>query len=51
METDSPNVIFKVRSGKSSQIPLLPELDAYIHLLVLLHLIDSERYELVGYLT
>lgn len=45
METDGPAVNFKARSGKSAQTPLLPELDAYIHLLVLLYLIDSERYE------
>lgn len=35
----------RMRSGKSSSAPLLPEVDAYIHLLVLLKLIDSRKYE------
>lgn len=45
METDGPGVPFKVRSGKSAQAPLLPELDAYIQLLVVLYLIDTERFQ------
>ncbi|XP_067130678.1 26S proteasome non-ATPase regulatory subunit 3 [Centruroides vittatus] len=36
---------FRIRSGRAAQTPLLTELDVYIHLLVLLHLIDSECQE------
>jgi len=43
METDNLST-FKARTGKSTQ-PILPELDVYFHLLILLHLIDLERYE------
>ena len=45
METDGNLPSFKARAGKQ---PLLPELDVYFHLLVLLHLIDLERYEQVS---
>lgn len=47
MEVDllAPNV--KTRSAKTAHLPLLPELDVYFHLLVLLYLIDLERYEKV----
>ena len=31
----------RLRGLKSSQTPLLPEVDAYLHLLVLLHLLDE----------
>lgn len=44
METESGLPSFKARTGKQA---LLPELDAYFHLLILLHLIDLERYEQV----
>lgn len=36
---------YRIRSGRASQTPLLPELDVYVHLLVLLHLIDTEVNE------
>lgn len=45
METDGQALQFKVRSGKAALTPLLPEIDAYLHLLVLLYLIDNERHE------
>jgi len=32
----------KLRSGRSTTTPLIPEIDAYLHLLVLLHLLDTE---------
>lgn len=48
METDGNLPSFKARAGKQ---PLLPELDVYFHLLVLLHLIDLERYEQVNALS
>jgi len=42
METDNALPTFKARTSKQA---LLPELDVYFHLLILLHLIDLERYE------
>ncbi|XP_049773596.1 probable 26S proteasome non-ATPase regulatory subunit 3 [Schistocerca cancellata] len=44
METEG-STSQRMRSGKSSTAPLLPEVDAYIHLLVLLKLIDGRKYE------
>ncbi|KAL3201238.1 hypothetical protein MRX96_012725 [Rhipicephalus microplus] len=35
----------RIRSSKTSHLPLLPELDVYIHLLVLVYLLDAQRYE------
>ncbi|XP_067006829.1 probable 26S proteasome non-ATPase regulatory subunit 3 [Anabrus simplex] len=43
METDGSSS-HRVRTGKSSTAPLLPEVAAYIHLLLLLKLIDSHKY-------
>jgi len=34
---------FRLRGAKSAGTPLLPEVDAYLHLLVLLHLIDTGK--------
>ncbi|XP_022187560.2 probable 26S proteasome non-ATPase regulatory subunit 3 [Nilaparvata lugens] len=34
----------RMRSGKSSNTPLIPEIDTYLHLLVLVKLIDTEKY-------
>ena len=46
MEVDSSNQIaFKGRTGKAAQSPLLIELDVYFHLLLLLHLIDSNSLD------
>ncbi|KAH9369257.1 hypothetical protein HPB48_012333 [Haemaphysalis longicornis] len=45
METDGAAKEGRIRSAKTSHLPLLPELDVYIHLLVLVHLIDSGRFE------
>lgn len=50
MDTDSNLSSFKGRIGKQQQVALLPELDVYFNLLILLHLIDLERYEQVGIL-
>lgn len=48
METDSTTApTFKARTGKAALQPLLPELDAYFHMLVLIYLIDLARYQLV----
>lgn len=35
----------KMRIGKSSNSPLLPEIDGYLHLLVLVKLIDNEKFK------
>lgn len=43
MEESSNSV--KMRTGKSSSAPLLPEIDAYLHLLVLVKLIDGEKFK------
>lgn len=45
MDTEAGLKESRIRSAKTSHLPLLPELDVYIHLLVLVHLIDSERFE------
>ncbi|KAH7945090.1 hypothetical protein HPB49_006475 [Dermacentor silvarum] len=45
METDGAVKESRIRSAKTSHLPLLPELDVYIHLLVLVYLIDAQRYE------
>ena len=51
MDTDMTAQSAKPKSGKSSNLPLLPELDIYFHLLVLLYLIDLQRYENVRHFT
>ena len=46
METDDenkPSPGLKLRAGRNANTPLLPEVDAYIHLLVLLALIDKGK--------
>ncbi|KAI1290220.1 26S proteasome non-ATPase regulatory subunit 3 [Halotydeus destructor] len=44
METEgSKDIVFKPRVGKAASQPLLPELDVYFHLLVVLHLLDLGR--------
>ncbi|KAH7951890.1 hypothetical protein HPB52_014842 [Rhipicephalus sanguineus] len=45
METEGVVKESRIRSSKTSHLPLLPELDVYIHLLVLVYLIDAQRYE------
>lgn len=36
---------FRPRSGKLASSPLIPEIEVYLHLLVLIHLIDSKKLE------
>jgi len=45
MESDGPGVSMRIRTGKGAIPPLLPEMDVYIHLLILLHLLDQEKNE------
>lgn len=44
METENASSQ-RMRSGKNSSSPLIPEVDAYLHLLVLVKLIDAEKYK------
>jgi 26S proteasome regulatory subunit N3 len=44
METDNNNIVFRPRTGKAATLPLLPEVEVYLHLLVLLHLLDNKNY-------
>lgn len=44
METENSSSQ-RMRSGKNSSSPLIPEVDAYLHLLVLVKLIDAEKYK------
>jgi len=44
MDTDEPAAAtgpVRLRGAKSALTPLLPEVDCYLHLLVLLHLLDA----------
>lgn len=45
METNGTAAL-RMRSMKTAQLPLLPELDVYFHLLVLLYLIDSDQHKM-----
>ncbi|KAJ1521060.1 hypothetical protein ONE63_002767 [Megalurothrips usitatus] len=45
METDGSTATQRIRSGKASTTPLIPEVDLYIHLLVLVRLIDTAKYQ------
>ena len=43
MDTEDAPIGIRLRGQKSAMSPLLPEVDCYLHLLVLLHLLDVER--------
>ncbi|KAK0058684.1 26S proteasome non-ATPase regulatory subunit 3 [Biomphalaria pfeifferi] len=43
--TNGVSAVFRPRSGKQAQVPVLPEIEIYIHLLVLIYLIDTKQYE------
>ncbi|KAK3579272.1 hypothetical protein CHS0354_033350 [Potamilus streckersoni] len=45
LEENGPGPVFRPRSGKQMNSPLIPEIEIYLHLLVLIHLIDSKDYE------
>jgi hypothetical protein len=38
---------FRPRSGKLANNPLIPEIEVYLHLLLLIHLIDLKKYDKV----
>lgn len=44
METDN-QVAFRPRTGKLATLPLLPETDVYLHLLLILYLIDNKQHD------
>ncbi|XP_038058312.1 26S proteasome non-ATPase regulatory subunit 3-like [Patiria miniata] len=45
MDTTDNNIIFRPRSSKTANGQLLPELDVYVHLLLVVHLLDTKRYD------
>uniref|UniRef100_A0A0A9Y084 Putative 26S proteasome non-ATPase regulatory subunit 3 n=1 Tax=Lygus hesperus TaxID=30085 RepID=A0A0A9Y084_LYGHE len=45
MDTEITTEKQRMRSTKSSANPLLPEVDAYLHLLILVKLIDANKFE------
>ena len=45
METDEPITNVRLRGAKSANAPLLPEVDCYLHLLVLVFLMDKGHKE------
>lgn len=44
METVEGDVQFRPRTGKSALTPLLPEVETYLQLLLVIHLTNSKRY-------
>ncbi|KAJ8306815.1 hypothetical protein KUTeg_014899 [Tegillarca granosa] len=44
MEPNGPGTPFRPRTGKSANTPLLPEIELYLHLLILISLIDQQKY-------
>ena len=48
METVEGDVPFRPRTGKAATTPLLPEVEAYLQLLVVVHLTNTKSYTQVG---
>ncbi|EDO33969.1 predicted protein [Nematostella vectensis] len=44
MDTEESGLAFRPRSAKAASLPLLPELDTYFHLLIVIHLLDTKCY-------
>ena len=44
METADGDVQFRPRTGKAASAPLLPEVEAYLQLLLVVHLTNNKRY-------
>ncbi|PWA27003.1 hypothetical protein CCH79_00019226 [Gambusia affinis] len=44
METGDGDIQFRPRTGKAASTPLLPEVEAYLQLLLVVHLTNSKRY-------
>lgn len=47
MESNGLGVPFRPKSGKAATINLLPEVEIYLHLLTLIHLIDLKKFQQV----
>jgi 26S proteasome regulatory subunit N3 len=47
MDTETGGLPFRPRSAKAASIPLLPEIETYFHLLIVIHLIDTKCYKKV----
>lgn len=48
MEMADGDVQFRPRTGKAASAPLLPEVEAYLQLLLVVHLTNNKRYSEVG---
>ncbi|CAG2202889.1 PSMD3 [Mytilus edulis] len=44
MESNGIGPTFRPKSGKSATIPVIPEVEIYLHLLLIIHLIDLKKY-------
>lgn len=44
MEMADGDVQFRPRTGKAASAPLLPEVEAYLQLLLVVHLTNNKRY-------
>lgn len=44
MEMADGDVQFRPRTGKAASAPLLPEVEAYLQLLLVVHLTNTKRY-------
>lgn len=49
METNNTLAQFRPRTGKTANAPLLLEIEVYLHLLVVIHLIDVKKYDEVRF--
>ena len=43
--------LFRPRSAKMANSPVIPEIEVYLHLLILIYLLDIKRYEKVSHST
>jgi hypothetical protein len=48
MEPNGIGPTFRPKSGKSATIPVIPEVEIYLHLLLNIHLIDLKKYPQVS---
>ena len=48
METNGPTFNFRPRSSKAATLPLSAEVETYLHLLLLMYLIDNKKYQEVS---
>ena len=48
MEGNGNGPLFRPRSAKTASNPVIPEIEVYLHLLILIYLIDIKKYEKVS---